>query len=52
MTDQLDNWLDRFWDHLAVERGLSRNTLEAYARDLQGYRAFLSEHGVSRVEDS
>jgi integrase/recombinase XerD len=52
MTDQLDNWLDRFWDHLAVERGLSRNTLEAYARDLQGYRAFLSEQGVSRVEDS
>jgi len=34
MADNFDQWLDRFLHHLAVEKGLSRNTLEAYARDL------------------
>ncbi len=29
-------------DHLAVERGLSRATLEAYGRDLDAYLAFLA----------
>jgi integrase/recombinase XerD len=30
----LHGWIDAYLDHLRVERGLSRNTLEAYARDL------------------
>ena len=30
----LDAWIDNYLDHLRVERGLARNTLEAYARDL------------------
>ena len=38
----LDTWIDRYLHHLVVEKGLSRNTLEAYARDLQGFSAFLS----------
>ena len=36
----------RFLDHLAVERGLSANTLEAYRRDLGRYTAFLGERGI------
>jgi integrase/recombinase XerD len=30
----LHAWIDAYLDHLRVERALSRNTLEAYARDL------------------
>jgi len=37
----LDDWIDRYLHHLIVEKGLSRNTIEAYARDLRGYSAFL-----------
>lgn len=41
--------MHRFLDHLAVERGLSRHTLDAYRRDLRRYLAFLEEHGVGDV---
>lgn len=30
----LHGWIDRYLDHLRVERALAANTLEAYARDL------------------
>jgi integrase/recombinase XerD len=30
----LSGWIDTYLDHLRVERALSSNTLEAYARDL------------------
>ena len=39
--------VDGFLAHLAVERGLSRNTLEAYARDLARLVAHLERAGVS-----
>ncbi len=35
-----------YLDHLAVERGLSPNTLSAYRRDLSRYLAFLASRGV------
>jgi integrase/recombinase XerD len=38
--------VDRFLTHLAVERGLSRNTLEAYARDLARLLERLAADGV------
>ena len=38
-----DDWIDRYLHHLIVERGLSRNTIEAYARDLRGFAAFLEK---------
>ena len=34
-----------FMDMLASERGASRNTLDAYRRDLEDYLAYLSEIG-------
>jgi integrase/recombinase XerD len=36
----------RYVDHLRAERGLSRNTVEAYRRDLALYAAFLAEYGI------
>ena len=35
-----------YLEHLAVERGLSRNTLAAYRRDLARYVAYLAGRGV------
>ncbi|MGH2692623.1 MAG: site-specific tyrosine recombinase XerD [Actinomycetota bacterium] len=37
--------VERFLDHISVERGLSGNTIEAYRRDLTRYAEFLREHG-------
>lgn len=38
--------VDRFLTHLAVERGLARNTLDAYARDLVRLSGHLESEGV------
>jgi integrase/recombinase XerD len=35
----LHGWIDAYLDHLRVERALARNTLEAYARDLNALAA-------------
>ena len=39
-----------FLAYLELERGLSRNTLEAYRTDLQQFGAWLDEHGHSALE--
>ncbi|WP_188316990.1 site-specific tyrosine recombinase XerD [Solihabitans fulvus] len=36
-----------YLDHLAVERGTARNTLDSYARDLRRYLEHLTAHGVA-----
>lgn len=41
---------ERFLDHLRVERGLSPNTIAAYRRDLDQFRSFLEEEGISVEE--
>lgn len=38
---ELGGWIDAYLDHLRVERGLSQNTLESYARDLSDFAASL-----------
>jgi integrase/recombinase XerD len=38
--------LGRYLDHLRAERGLARNTLEAYRRDLGRYADYLAEVGI------
>ena len=44
----LDAALEQFVEHLVVERGLAPLTLEAYASDLAGLRAFLPTLGRER----
>lgn len=39
--------ISRFLDYLAVERGLAKNTLDAYGRDLTRYRGYLEAQGVA-----
>ena len=36
-----------YLDHLGVERGLARNTLTSYRRDLRRYADFLAGHGLT-----
>jgi integrase/recombinase XerD len=47
----LDEGVDLFLDHLKVERGLARHTLDAYARDLARLLAFLTARGRADVDD-
>ena len=42
--------LDTFLAHARVERGLSRNTVEAYARDLGGFAEFLKSQSIDDFE--
>ncbi|HYM99694.1 MAG TPA: site-specific tyrosine recombinase XerD [Aestuariivirgaceae bacterium] len=47
--------IDQFLEMMSAERGASRNTLEAYGRDVADYALFLGEIGVSirsaKIED-
>ncbi|HET9657171.1 MAG TPA: site-specific tyrosine recombinase XerD [Kineosporiaceae bacterium] len=43
----LDRAVTGYLEHLAVERGLSRNTLAAYRRDLARYAAYLQSLGIA-----
>ncbi|ASR37086.1 site-specific tyrosine recombinase XerD [Prauserella marina] len=38
-----------YLDHLTVERGTARNTLDGYTRDLRRYTAFLEGNGVPEL---
>ncbi|NLN60912.1 MAG: site-specific tyrosine recombinase XerD [Deltaproteobacteria bacterium] len=42
----MDVVLDTYLNYLTVEKGLSRNTLEAYGRDLGRYSDFASRRGI------
>jgi len=46
-TDQLEVLVDQYLRHITVERGLSRNTLSAYNRDLGDYLGFLRGMGIT-----
>lgn len=45
----LDHLADGFINHLLVEKGLSRNTVAAYSRDLLLYFDFLNTKGISDI---
>jgi integrase/recombinase XerD len=47
----LDEAVDLFLDHLKVERGLARHTLDSYGRDLARLGAFLADRGRQDVDD-
>jgi integrase/recombinase XerD len=51
MKDALSPHIDRFLSMIAVERGLARNTVEAYSRDLSRLSEFLISQSISTWRD-
>ena len=47
---QMSLLLDEFMNYMAIEKGVSRNTLEAYGRDLNSYIAFMESSGIVGVQ--
>jgi integrase/recombinase XerD len=47
----LQRALRTYLDHLVVERGLSKNTLSSYRRDLRRYLRFLDLRGIDDLAD-
>jgi integrase/recombinase XerD len=45
----LSGWIDAYLDHLRVERALSKNTLEAYARDLNALATIAADTPVEAI---
>ena len=50
-SGELTGALRGYLDHLAVERGVARNTLLSYRRDLQRYLMFLAASGRTSVAE-
>lgn len=46
----IDLQVQRFLDHIGIERGLSDKTLEAYARDLAQFAAHLESCGIDSTQ--
>lgn len=46
----LESLVDAYLNHARVERGSSRNTIAAYARDLGGFLSFLAAEGITDFE--
>lgn len=47
----MDRYLDSFLSYLAIEKGLSKNTLESYGRDVGKFLVYLEEIKVNSVRD-
>ena len=47
---QLEVAVDKYLRHVAIERGLSANTVQAYRRDLEAYLEWLTQRSVSAPE--
>jgi len=47
----MDQLLDSFLSYLAVEKGLSKNTLESYGRDVRKFVLYLQESKITSVGD-
>jgi len=45
----LGQLVDDYLRHLSIERGLAKNTIAAYRRDLSGYLRFLEHSGIDDV---
>lgn len=46
----MDSLLDSFLTYLAVEKGLSENTLESYGRDIRKFLSFVDKKGITAAE--
>jgi len=47
----IDNLIDQYLNYLLVEKGLARNTLEAYSRDIGRYSEFVLASGVKNFSE-
>ncbi len=47
----LDEAVDQFLDHVKVERGLARHTLDAYGRDLARFVRFVAGRGRAHIDE-
>ncbi len=45
----MEELLDQFLHYLIVEKGLSKNTIEAYSHDLTRFLDFLKEKGIEKI---
>ena len=50
--DKLDTLADQYLNFLLIEKGLSRQTLESYSRDLSRYLGFVRENGIDRISEA
>lgn len=50
MASSADLLVDAYVDHLKVERGLARATIDGYSRDLAGFLGWLEEEGLGLEE--
>ena len=46
----MEEFIKEFMDYLSVERGLSKNTLESYSRDLNKYAEYLKKKGINNLD--
>ncbi len=46
-----DEYIKDFLQYIICERGLSKNTVEAYGRDLSHFASFLEQNGITRIEE-
>ncbi len=51
MIARLDDAVQRYLDHLTVERGSAANTVSSYRRDLVRYKDFLASRGISTLSE-
>ncbi len=49
MSNEMDANIDQFLNYLVVEKGLSENTLSAYAQDLKKFSSFLNKKKTAPV---
>jgi len=47
----MEQYLDLFLNYVTVEKGLSKNTLDAYGRDLSRYLDFLEQERAAQPDD-
>jgi integrase/recombinase XerD len=50
MALALDAAIDLFLDHVKIERGLARNSVDAYGRDLAKFRRFCAARGLDDAD--
>ncbi len=50
-NDQIGREIRGWLDHLRVERGVARNTLLSYGRDLRRYAAYLGSRNITALQD-